>query len=75
MLIIIDATNQVIEYWIINTGIKMVAAFNRIILITKIKIPRVIQISGRKRIRRIGFISKLRIERIKAKIISCSKVP
>ena len=75
MLIIIDATNQVIEYWIINTGIKMVAAFNRIILIIKAKRPKVIQISGKKRIRKIGFISKLRSERIKARIINCSNVP
>lgn len=74
-LIIIDAANQVRGYWITNTGIKMVAAFNRAILITRAKRPNVIQMSGKKRIRKIGFISKLRSERTKARIISCSNVP
>lgn len=74
-LIIIDAANQVIGYWIINTGIKMVAVFSRTILITRAKRPNVIQMSGKKRIRKIGFISKLRSERIKARIMSCSNVP
>jgi len=75
ILIITDAANQVKELPIINTGIKMEAVFKRIMLIIKAKIPKVIQISGRKRSRRIGFINKLRRERIKAKIINCSNVP
>lgn len=74
-LIIIDAANQVIGYWITNIGIKMVAAFSRTILITRAKRPNVIQMSGKKRIRKIGFISKLRSERIKARIMSCPNVP
>jgi hypothetical protein len=63
------------ELSIINTGIKTEAVFKMIILIIKAKTPKVIQISGRKRIRRKGFINKLRSERIKAKIINCSNVP
>lgn len=74
-LIIIDATNQVMGYWITNTGIKMVAIFNKATLIMRAKKPNVIQMSGKKRIRKTGFISKLRIERIKARIMSCSNVP
>jgi hypothetical protein len=73
--IIIDAVNQVIGYWITNTGIKMVAAFNKAILIRRAKRPNVIQMSGKKRIRKIGFISKLRSERIRARTMSCSNVP
>jgi len=74
ILIITDAANQVRELPIINTGIKIEAVFKRIILIIKAKIPNVIQISGRKRSRSIGFIDKLRSERMKAKIISCPNV-
>jgi hypothetical protein len=68
---IIEAANQVKEKLITSTpGIRKVAVFKIIKLMTKVKIPKVSQMRGRKIKRIIGLIKRLRMVKTKAKRIN-----